>query len=252
MTTRSQILMTCSAAFAALLTGCSSPAPAPSSSSSDYGDCGYDVCGTDNGGGTSGSTGTNNGTNGGSTSNGGTSSGGTSGGGACGNACSSDADCASGSFCRITPGQSACVPNACNTCFSGGQVCSYYGNPCSFMQCEAPSSGSGGAGGSGGGAGAGGAGSGTSTTCHSMTGCVGATASHSNSTCNNELLATLSNNCGTDVYCRITTSTGDKSGDTLPAGATQSGEGAGYYWCDGSTSFTYQCVRSDDPATCLQ
>jgi hypothetical protein len=85
-----------------------------------------------------------------------------------------------------------------------------------------------------------------------MTNCVGATGSTSNSACNNEYLATLVNNCGQDVYCRITTNTGDKSGGSLAAGETQSGESAGYWWCDGSSHFTYQCIAAADPITCLQ
>jgi hypothetical protein len=74
---------------------------------------------------------------------------------------------------------------------------------------------------------------------------------HTNSTCTNELLGTLTNNCGETANCRVTTNIGNKSGGNISAGQTQHGELAGYWWCDGSTSFSYQCIRASDPVTCL-
>lgn len=134
------------------------------------------------------------------------------------------------------------------------------------------SGGSGGAGGntgsgarpSGGGTGANvGSGAQTSGTgnpqCTSLTACVSTTTHINPNGCDNgELAATMTNNCGQTAHCRICTTTGGVvnqgscEATDIPAGATQSGESDGLWWCSPESRVRFACAAPNDDYRCVQ
>jgi hypothetical protein len=112
---------------------------------------------------------------------------------------------------------------------------------------------------SSGGSGSGGSGSGSSSgggQCTSLDSCVTVTSQTSTNGCNgSELLATLTNNCGQSAYCRVcpvvsgSVDEAQCAASGISAGQTQSGEGAGWWWCEGN-EVKYLCVPSTEDPSC--
>ena len=106
----------------------------------------------------------------------------------------------------------------------------------------------------------GGSGSGGGTQCHDLNSCVtgsDTTTPNGTSCTGEEVFGTITNGCGQAAYCRrcpVVNGAIDESrcgAAAIQAGQTQSGEGAGWWWCD-AQSVKYLCAAAADPTSCVQ